>query len=198
MRGKIKTLLAVGLGLLLIAATAVSAAAQTNPPAQATPPAGVNPFGGPVGPGWMGWGGHMHGYGMYGLTTVADLLDTTVADITAELQKGRTLVQIAADKGVSKEQLVDALLAPHVQHLDALVAAGRLTNEQKQLMLDNMKARISAAVENDAAGPLGGYGCGMMGGWNRGTAAPTQGTAFRGGHMGAGMMGGFGPAFSRN
>ncbi len=194
MRGKAKLLIALALGLLLAAATAVSVAAQTTPPAQATPPAGTCPLGCPGGVGERG--GHM-----YGPNVLDELLDMTVAEIAAERQKGRSLAEIAADKGVAKEQLVDALLAPHAARLDAMVAAGRLAAEQKQLMLDRMETQMAAAVESTNTGPLAGAGCGMMGGWNDGTATPGQGSAYRGGRMGAGMMGmmgGFGPAFSRN
>jgi hypothetical protein len=157
--------------------------------------AGVAFAAGPVNPannlpvcGGQGWN----------IQVVSQLLGLTPAEIQAELQAGKSLVQIAATKSVTEQQLVDAILAPHKTVIQAKVTAGFLTQEQATLMLQQMETSVRASVNQTGTGsPTTGGACGngigagrgMMGGWG-GSQAGAGGCGGNGGGIGGGMMGG--------
>lgn len=178
MRSKRKLLIALGVVVLVAALSVASVAAQAAPSAQATPNAGppaasggwtcpcvdgTAPLNGPR-------GGMMGGYGIgpigpvWAGDNVAKVLGMTEEQILAELRAGKSLVQIAEAKGVSKDALAEAILADHKVKLDAAVAAGRLTKEQANAMAERMQAQVKAMLESGLVGPMGGAGrWGMMG-----------------------------------
>ena len=127
------------------------------------------------------------GYGMYGggygssnsmLYVVADLLETTPEALITEIQSGKTLLEIAEENGLTTDDLADAMLATRVDRLQAAVDAGRITQEQADLMIETMREQMLTQIgEGDCLG-LAGTGTAYMGG--RGA---------RGGMMG-GRMGG--------
>lgn len=110
---------------------------------------------------------------------IAQALGMSVADVQAARQGGKSLAQIAADKKISKDQLVSTILSARKADLDAAVKAGTLTQAQADAMYANMQQRVPVMVDQIATGP----GCGgqvdgsttgspvrgrMMGGrWNR-------------------------------
>lgn len=79
--------------------------------------------------------GRGHGPGGPGhfadLDAVASYLGVTVAQLRADLQSGKTLAEIATAAGKSVDGLVAALVAAEKQELDDAVAAGRLTDAQR-------------------------------------------------------------------
>lgn len=195
------------LGILVVVALAVVGVAATSvfaaPP---TPPANPN--------GAYGYG---YGYGMmggYNIDRMAKLLGMTDADLVNQLQQGKTLVQIAQDKGVTEQQLIDTLTAPYKDELQLRVKYQYLTQQQADSLLQQMTDRVKTAINtawnanNGGYGYGPGYGCGgagfggmmggfggMMGGFGRfggptgGTVNPSNGSF---GGFGRGMMGGFG------
>ena len=71
------------------------------------------------------------GAGLPGLLEAAgEAMGLTPGQVLDRLLQGQTLAAIAQERGVSREALVDALVAPIKARLDAAVAAGRLTEEQ--------------------------------------------------------------------
>src|SRR5262249_25597990 len=74
------------------------------------------PPGGPGGPG-----------GGPGSAAIAAYLGLTQSDLRADLQSGKTLAQIATAQGKSVSGLEAAIVADAKTHLDAAVAAGKLT-----------------------------------------------------------------------
>ena len=84
------------------------------------------------------WGGPANSL----VATAAEVLDMEVVDLVAELQAGNTIAQIAEEKGVALDVIVDAFVAEREATLAELVAAGRLTPEQADAMLATMKANI--------------------------------------------------------
>ena len=178
MRGKIRYL-AIAAGLLLaLAAIAVAANAQPaaparaqavqaqTPQAQATPPATCPNCGaatgqqgrGPMQGGGMGWGSMMYDDD----SAVASLLGLTPTEIAAQRRAGKSLAQIAEAKGVSKDKLVETILADRKAALDERVKAGALTADQAKAMLANMETMVRAMVDNTATGPMMGRGNGDM------------------------------------
>jgi hypothetical protein len=147
------------------------------------------------------YGGMMgRGAGLAVTPQVADLLGTTIADLRAQLEAGRTLAEIAAERGVSLDQLIETVMAPYNDHLDIMVKYGYLTQDEALTLRQQARERLQTAMtsqygdqgdrweymeemmdEYGHGGMMDEYGHGgMMGGW--------------GGMMGGsgGMMGGGG------
>jgi hypothetical protein len=84
------------------------------------------------------------------LDAAADYLGLSEAQLRDELEAGKTLAQIARDRGKSVDGLVDAMSAEVKEHLDAAVAAGRLTRAEADSILADVKQRISDRVNGRA------------------------------------------------
>ena len=109
------------------------------------------------GPGVYRGGGHGHGFGPGGhLEDAASYLGLGEAALLEQLQSGKTLAQVAKDRGKSVDGLVDALVASERKELDAAVAAGRLTEARKEELLQNLETRIRAMVNGQR--PERGFG----------------------------------------
>ncbi len=160
---------AVGLSLAVlgVALFAVSPALAQEP--APTP----GPGGRGYGPGMMGGGpGYMAQYRDQMHAAVAEALGMTVEELNAEMAAGKMMWQIAEERGVSVEDVIAAKQAARAEVLAQLVEDGVISQEQADWMLSRMQARTQGQ---------GGYGPGMMGGFQRG-----------GRGFGPGMMGGQG------
>jgi hypothetical protein len=109
------------------------------------------------------------------LTVLADLLETTPDALIAEVQAGKTLLEIAEDNGLDTDALADAMLAARVEVIEAAVEAGRITQEQADLMIENMREQMlsqigsgeclgTAGGKMNSRGGRGGMMSGRMGG----------------------------------
>jgi len=124
-----------------------------------------------------GFPGHM-GRGLEAVREAADFLGLTPEAIIDALRDGQTLAEIAVAQGSSAGALIEHLTGLAAEHLDELVADGRITAEEKTDMLAGMTDRITDLVNGEIDRPL-------LGG-------PGMGRGHRGGPMGGGM-GGNGP-----
>jgi hypothetical protein len=101
-------------------------------------------------------GGLHRGFGHFGnfgaLDAAASYLGLTEDQLQNELQSGKTLAQIAKDRGKSVDGLIDALVSSAKQKLDRAVAAGRLTKAQETEMLNGLKNRITNLVNSGGLG----------------------------------------------
>ena len=106
---------------------------------------------------------------------VATLLGMTAEEIQAERQAGKSLAQIAASKNppVSEDKLISTILDAKKATLADLVAAGKLTQAQADLMVEHMQTQVKTMVERTSVGPMMGQGRGQM--------RPGMGQGFRGG-----------------
>ena len=105
-------------------------------------------------------------------TALAGELGMTYDELTAAVQNGKTIWQIAEEKGVSIERLREVMLEARAAALADLAAEGAITQAQADWMLSHSQTMMGSGLGN-CGGP------GMMGG---------------GGMMGGrGMMNGFGP-----
>jgi hypothetical protein len=99
---------------------------------------------------------------------VADLLGMTPGQLLDAQLAGQTVLDIAKGKGVTEQQLADAILAARKDSLDQAVKAGRLTQAQADSSLERLKAMAPADLVNQLDsldnGPQGGPGGGMRGG----------------------------------
>lgn len=127
---------------------------------------------------WVGRGGPF-------MDTIAKLLGLDRATIMARRHSGESLASIAASQGVDEQKLIDALKQQHVDRVNGLVAAGRITQAQADAYLANIDATIKANVERTTVGPNGAncLGLGAGNGFARGRGS---GRGFGRG-MGAGM-----------
>jgi len=114
----------------------------------------------------LGW--QMHGQ----LDIVAETLGMTQEDLLAELQGGKTVAQVAEEKGVALDTIVEAVMAPRRQVLAEKVAQGELTQEQADTMLVQMQENITERLQQTwQPGEMmerGGMGGGRMGGGRMG------------------------------
>jgi hypothetical protein len=116
---------------------------------------GIGRMGGMMGGGMMGggrWGGGMMG-GMMGggrwggpgnslMSAVAEKLGLTPAELVTELQAGKSVADVAAEKNVAIDTIVDAVLAPRADRLNDLVAKGQLTQEEVDNRLANLRVDV--------------------------------------------------------
>jgi hypothetical protein len=80
------------------------------------------------------------------LDAAASYLGLTEAQLDEQLDSGKTLAQVAKDRGKSVDGLIQALVDAATKRLDADVAAGRLTKAQEQQILSGLKQRITDFV----------------------------------------------------
>lgn len=95
----------------------------------------------------LGYGGHGGPGGhVVDLDAATSYLGVTAAELRTALESGKSLAQVARGQGKSVDGLVDALVAAAKERLDAAVAAGRLTDAQRQSILADLQARITEMV----------------------------------------------------
>jgi hypothetical protein len=149
----------VGALVALVGGTAL-AAEPTTPPVPGTGvQAATCPFGGAglgAGVGGMRQGGRPEWAGQP--DEVATFLGLNQEDLQAKRRAGESLAQIAVDQGKTEQSLIDTILKAKQEVLANLVADGKLTQEQANLMIQNMTARVKTMVERDEVGPAFGQG----------------------------------------
>ncbi|MCX6079557.1 MAG: hypothetical protein NTW32_08515 [Chloroflexi bacterium] len=147
--------------------------AQSNVAQAAGLPAGYGPGNMTGGRGGMMGGGQMHEYVEQAL---ADKLGMTKVDVETALDGGKSMYQLAIDKGVKEADVTALLTEVHKTAFGKAVADGVMTQAQADAMLQNMTVNgfnfENSPMQNGDAGRgmHGGRGQGgMMGGWNQQT-----------------------------
>jgi len=137
-------------------------------------------FRGMMGGRGAGGGGQVHEYVEQAL---ADKLGMTKADLETQLFNGKSMYQVALDKGIADKDVPALLGEVHKTGLDKAVKDGLLTQAQADGMLATMQANGYNSANNTMEGPgyrgggqrgagmMGGGRGGMMGG-GRGNQAP--------------------------
>ena len=100
-----------------------------------------------------GFGHFGHDGPLGGLDEAAGYLGLTEAQLRTQLDGGKSLAQVARDRGKSVDGLVDTLVAAAKKKLDGAVSAGRITKAEEDEMLSGLKDRIANLV--NATGPEG-------------------------------------------
>ena len=116
---------------------------------------------------------------------LSKLLGMTPQEINDARKAGKTLSDLGKDKGVTDQQLVDALVGNHKAYLDQAVTDGKLTQKQADWLLQAAQTMAQLQLTNPFAMGRGGMGF-MMGGFG----------PMMGGH--GPMMGGRGPMMGGN
>ena len=102
----------------------------------------------------------------------ASILGLTVEQLQAERLAGKSLVQIAASKGIDEDALIAKLLEARKATVNELLTAGKITQAQADYMLSNMAEHVKLLVERTNVGRPAFAGQSPMAGtrggrWNR-------------------------------
>ncbi|HUQ63993.1 MAG TPA: hypothetical protein VM121_09580 [Acidimicrobiales bacterium] len=97
------------------------------------------------------------------LEVIAGAIGIDEAALRTELKAGKTIAEVAQAHGVDVQKVVDALVAELKAHLDADVAAGRLTQAQADERLAKAPARITEMLNHKPPAPGEGHGPGGRG-----------------------------------
>ncbi|GEA14286.1 hypothetical protein E308F_05280 [Moorella sp. E308F] len=81
------------------------------------------------------------------LQNIALALDMTVDEVRSYMQAGKSLTSLVQEKGFDQDQVVQKLLELEKARLEEDVQGGRISQEQADQMLADMKARGLAAWE---------------------------------------------------
>jgi hypothetical protein len=153
----------------------------TATPAPSTPAPSA-----PAGP--MGRNGP--GGGAY--AALSTLLGMSAQDIMTARQSGKTLADIGKDKGVTDQQMTDALTSTHNTLVDQAVKAGKLTQPQADWLKQMTTTMAQLQLTNPFVPGKGIGAMGMFGGWG-----PMMGSGHQG-QMGRGRTGGWGQGGNKN
>ena len=102
--------------------------------------------------------GKVHGNGLGGgpaLDAAAGVLGLSAEELRAELRGGRSLADVAAERGVDVDDVEQAIVDAAEQRLDEAVADGRLTQEQADERRARLPELAAEAVEREG---LPGHG----------------------------------------
>jgi len=100
------------------------------------------------------------GKGGPGLEVAAQALGMTADELHTALDGGQTLAQVASDKGVNVQVVVDALVASATNHINEEVTSGEITQAEADQKLADLSQRVTDRVNNPRpeGGPRGGHG----------------------------------------
>lgn len=116
---------------------------------------------------------------------MAEKLGLTSDELASQINSGKTLAQIAQEKGVSTKDLAAVMENAMESGLAQAVKDGTLTQAQADLMTTHMDGQYEWMIINMGAGMMGpGYRGGAMG---NGGAIGNGGATRRGGMMGPGF-----------
>ncbi|MBW7476408.1 hypothetical protein K0T92_16875 [Paenibacillus oenotherae] len=117
-------------------------------------------------------GGALFGKGIAGALDTAELaklLGMTEDALKESLAAGKSLADLAQEKGVDAAKVTEALKSAAVKGINTAVTDGKLTQEQADKQIENLDARIEKIVNSEGfkGGLRGGHG---GGGHGRGAA----------------------------
>lgn len=115
------------------------------------------------------WGQVCNGEGVVS-NAISKLLGMTPQDLYAEHSSGKTLSEIAKEKGITDQQVIDAMLAGRQEMVAQAVKDGRITQAQADWMLAQIKTMAPLMLNNQfGPGGMGRIGAGGHGPMGRGT-----------------------------
>ena len=130
-----------------------------------------------------GMRGQMGGPQQSLVAVAANTLGMPQADLIAQLQGGKTIAQVAGEKKVALDTIVNAFVATRQARMAQAVAAGRMTQAQADAMLATMRTNVTARLSQ----PWSPQGPGMGAGYTDQDGDGVCDNAGSGG-MGAGRM----------
>lgn len=125
---------------------------------------GVNNDTCPISGAAMGnWGGMGHYFSESVNTVIADALGMTVDELQTARYEGKSVAELANEKGVNVNELVDKMIESRKTDLEQLVLDGVMTQEQMDAMLENMETTMKTDIERGTFGLMHGHRGGHMG-----------------------------------
>jgi ribosomal protein S20 len=104
-------------------------------------------------------GGGPRGHGPK-LDAAAKALGVSTDDLRGQLRDGKTIAQVADDRNVDKQKVIDAMVADATEHIDQAVKDGELTadqaNERKSGLKDRITTLVNDGPQKDREGGPGG------------------------------------------
>jgi len=82
------------------------------------------------------------------LDAAAKALGMSTDELRQQLQGGKTIAQVAQDRNVDKQKVIDAIVKDAQDHIDQAVKDGKLTADQANERKANLKDRITSLVDN--------------------------------------------------
>jgi hypothetical protein len=92
------------------------------------------------------------------LEDIAGVLGMTPDELKDALRDGKTLAEIAQEKNVAVDDVVNAIVAAGDKRIDEAKDAGRLTQEEADNMKERLRTFAERLVNGDLPGPGGGFG----------------------------------------
>jgi len=135
----------------------------------------------------QGMPGQMGGPHQSLVAVAAGTLGMTQADLVAQLQGGKTIAQVAAERNVALTTIVHAFMATRQARMADAVAAGRMTQAQADAMLATMRANVTARLSQPWSPQGPGLGAGFVD-QNGDGVCDYAGSGRMGGRMGGGPM----------
>ncbi len=86
---------------------------------------------------------------------VSDVLELSRADLASERQAGKSLLDIAAEKGFDKDQLVESVLAKRQANLEQALKDNKISEEQYNQCVQEMEENIEKNLSRTEVGPNG-------------------------------------------
>jgi len=97
------------------------------------------------------------------MAAIAKTLGLTQTELMTAMREGKTIAELAQEKGVSTDAIVNAIVAAEKERLDQAVADGKLTQAQADALLKVTRVMAPSYLEG-----TGKFGPGMMGHGGRG------------------------------
>ncbi|KXG44243.1 hypothetical protein TEPIDINF_001758 [Tepidibacillus infernus] len=85
------------------------------------------------------------------------LLKINAETLAQELKAGKSLANIASEKGVSEQKVIDLLVKQHEERIDQAVKSGKMTKEQADQIKSTLQDRVKASVEQTGGFKRGFY-----------------------------------------
>jgi ribosomal protein S20 len=105
------------------------------------------------------------------LEAAAEALGVSEEDLREQLRDGKTLAQVAEDRNVDKQKVIDAMVAEATARIDQAVQEGDLTAEEAKERKANLEERITTLVDE---GPQRGHDGGPGGPRREGNEGRSQ------------------------
>ena len=83
---------------------------------------------------------------------VAQRLGMTADELKQALKDGKTIAQLAQEKGISLDSLTKALSAQRTAKIQQALKDGKITQDQASKMLDNLKKNLTNRLEKGRGG----------------------------------------------
>ncbi len=94
-------------------------------------------------------------FSLHPFIIAAQVLGMDAPDLWSELQAGKSVAQVADEKGIPLDDIVNAILEPKSGRLNQLVSEGRLTQEQADTLLAMARERVEDMLTRVPRSPQG-------------------------------------------